>query len=83
MAKQAPQLEVREAPYPSSPEENQILVKTTAVAVNPVDWKIQDHGMFLEKYPNILGCDVSGSVVATGPGVSGFSKGDRVFGEKA
>lgn len=79
MAKQAPQLEVHESPY-VEPEENQILVKATAVAVNPVDWKIQDYGMFFEKFPNILGCDTAGTVVSTGPGVSGFSKGDRVFG---
>lgn len=77
--KQAPKLDVREAPY-VEPQENQILIKTTAMAINPVDWKIQSYGMFFEKYPNILGCDVAGTVAAAHSSVKGFSSGDRVFG---
>ncbi|THU82645.1 GroES-like protein [Dendrothele bispora CBS 962.96] len=59
----------------------EILVKVEASALNPVDWKVQDYGLFIpdESYPAILGLDVAGEVEDVGEGVSGFKKGDRVF----
>lgn len=60
----------------------EIAVKITATAINPVDWKIRDYGLFLVpnwQYPVILGSDGSGTVAAVGQDVSNFSVGDRVF----
>ena len=37
-------------------------------------------GIFLQKYPNILGTDVAGEVVGVGEGVKGLKKGQRVIG---
>ena len=71
-------LEVRSAPV-SQPGSGQLLIRNHAVAINPVDWKMQDHGAFIKTYPVILGCDLAGEVVEVGPDVSGFRKGDRVL----
>jgi len=45
-----------------------------------VDWKIQDHGVFIQKYPIVLGTDVAGSIAAVGQGVTNFKQGQRVMG---
>ena len=60
----------------------EIAIKIVATAINPVDWKIRDYGLFLVpnwQYPAILGSDGSGTVAAVGQNVSDFSIGDRVF----
>ncbi|KAL8851973.1 MAG: hypothetical protein Q9221_003184 [Calogaya cf. arnoldii] len=72
-------LQVQDRPI-SQPQGSEVLVKNVAIATNPVDWKIQDNGMFITKYPNVLGSDISGTVEATGPEVKRFNKGDRVTG---
>ncbi|KAH8662460.1 zinc-binding oxidoreductase CipB [Xylariales sp. PMI_506] len=71
-------LVVREAPYPT-PLPHEIIVQSRAVAVNPVDWKIQYQSIFDLDYPLILGEDVAGEVVEVGSAVgSAFQVGDRV-----
>lgn len=52
-AKQNP-LKVDHAPMPT-PGPDEVVIKNKAVAVNPVDWKIQDYGVFIQSFPNILG----------------------------
>ncbi|KAH7065977.1 chaperonin 10-like protein [Paraphoma chrysanthemicola] len=71
-------LQVKEAPMPKAAK-GEVVIKNHAVAVNPVDWKIQDYGIFLQKYPNILGTDVAGEVYEVGEGVTHVKKGDRVL----
>ncbi|KAG8728895.1 hypothetical protein FRC11_010033 [Ceratobasidium sp. 423] len=62
------------------PQGSQALVKVTAAAINPVDWKIQDYGLaFVEKYPAVLGTDGAGIIEAVGPDVTDFKIGDKVF----
>jgi NADPH:quinone reductase-like Zn-dependent oxidoreductase len=65
------------------PEPHQILIRSRAVAVNPVDWAMQMMGPerfpFL-KCPCILGQDVAGEVVALGSAVTRIQVGDRVLG---
>jgi len=67
----------RAIPFPGPRE---LLVRNHAIAVNPVDWKIQDYNFFVDKYPTVLGSDVCGIVSAVGPGVTKFQVGDRVAG---
>ncbi|ELU42014.1 alcohol dehydrogenase [Rhizoctonia solani AG-1 IA] len=71
-------LEVKTRPTPTA-QKNQALVKVTAAAINPVDWKIIDYGIFVEKFPAVLGSDGAGVVEAVGPEVTDFDVGDRVF----
>ncbi|OGM40596.1 putative MFS transporter [Aspergillus bombycis] len=72
-------LEVREAPYPS-PDPGTIVVRNHAVAINPIDWKLQNFEILPLKYPFILGVDVAGEVIAVGSGVTNFTLGQRVIG---
>jgi NADPH:quinone reductase-like Zn-dependent oxidoreductase len=75
-------LKVGAASY-RSPHKNEIVIRTCAVAVNPVDWIKQMTGdlMFAWiKYPCILGSDVAGEVVEVGSAVVRFKVGDRVLG---
>lgn len=53
-----------------------ILVSISAVAVNPVDLKIQST---ITDHPKTLGWDACAKVVSVGPQVRGFKPGDRVF----
>ncbi|KIW69992.1 hypothetical protein PV04_02304 [Phialophora macrospora] len=71
-------LVVATAPFPDLASDGLIL-KNHAVAVNPVDWKIQASGGFGLSYPAILGEDVAGEVLEVGKGVKAFKKGDRVI----
>ena len=66
---------------PPTPGPTQCLVKVGAVAVNPVDTYIRG-GMIQMPLPSpfIVGCDLAGTVVEVGPGVTAFEPGDRVWG---
>src|SRR3954447_2530413 len=78
-------MELAEVERPT-PKDNELLVKVTAAAVNPVDWKIRDGlgDMFGLKPPLILGCEVAGRVEAVGglspTGIKDFAAGDEVYG---
>src|SRR5215469_2704477 len=75
-------LEYKDAPD-LSPGPGEVLVQVAATSINPFDIK-QRSGALKEfapvSFPGILGIDVSGKVIRLGPGVNGFSEGDRVFG---
>jgi NADPH:quinone reductase len=59
----------------------QVLVRTGAVAVNPIDTYVRSGNVKLELPPRyIVGCDFAGTVEAVGTDVSGFSTGQRVWG---
>lgn len=60
----------------------EVLVRIVASGVNPLDIKIREGvaGHARQKLPAILGIDLAGTVVATGPGVRRFQPGDEVFG---
>ncbi len=63
------------------PGPGELLVRTRAVAVNPLDDVKQWTGNLMYRwlpYPAVLGEDVAGEVVAVGPGVTRFAPGDRV-----
>ncbi|KAH8660000.1 zinc-binding alcohol dehydrogenase domain-containing protein cipB [Xylariales sp. PMI_506] len=77
-ASKASPLSVDAAPYPT-PLPNEVVIKSAAVAINPVDWKIQAWGGFGLDYPHILGEDVAGEIVEVGTAVTSVKVGDRVL----
>lgn len=75
-------LELADLPTPE-PIPTEVLVRTRAAGVNPVDWKTRSgSGVagLVDRLPMVLGWDTSGVVEAVGPGVTRFSPGDEVFG---
>ncbi|GAM82788.1 hypothetical protein ANO11243_007740 [Dothideomycetidae sp. 11243] len=80
-AAQATPLEVGPAPY-TPPGPGQLVIKNSAVGINPVDHNKQRLGdAFLPhvRYPIVQGEDVAGTVVEVGEGVTRFKVGDRVL----
>ncbi|KIW11320.1 hypothetical protein PV08_10620 [Exophiala spinifera] len=71
-------LEVATAPFPDIGA-GEVIIRNRAVAVNPVDWKIQTSGGFELRYPYILGDDVAGEVIEVGKDVKHLRKGDRII----
>jgi len=70
---------VQDAEKPT-PKEDQVLVKTKVVALNPVDWKMVKYKVFIDSYPTILGGDVAGVVESLGPNVARYKPGDEIYG---
>ncbi|KAJ1029198.1 hypothetical protein NDA18_002825 [Ustilago nuda] len=70
--------EVKQVPVPSL-DKDEILIRTTAVTLNPTDWK---HVAIISPPGNTVGCDFAGVVEQLGPDVKNKSikKGDRVAG---
>lgn len=64
-----------------TPTGRDLLVKITAISVNPVDFKIRQNSAkdTVLETPKIIGWDAVGVVEATGSDVSLFKKGDEVF----
>ena len=57
-----------------------VLVKTAAVAVNPIDTYIRGGAPYWQlPMPFIIGCDLAGTVDEVGPEAKRFKKGDRVW----
>ncbi|PSR72330.1 hypothetical protein PHLCEN_2v11778 [Hermanssonia centrifuga] len=61
------------------PGPGELLVEIHATALNPVDWKIQVYGYFIQDFPAVLGTDAAGVVKELGEGVTSFAIGDKVL----
>lgn len=61
------------------PKEHDLLVKTSAVSVNPVDVGVRKSGRTILKKPKVIGWDTCGIVEKVGAKVTLFKPGDRVF----
>lgn len=80
------QFHLQEAPSISDPEPGQIQVAVKAVGVCGSDLHYFSEGGIGDArcvYPMVLGHEPAGVVVKTGPGVSGWSAGDRAILEPA
>ncbi len=69
---------LKEIPVPTL-DKDEILIRTTAVTLNPTDWK---HVAFIAEPGVTVGCDFAGIVEQLGSDVKNASlkKGDRVAG---
>ena len=75
-------LQLRDVPEPTAGP-NEIKVRMAGASINPIDWKLRSgayHAHMPMQLPAILGRDASGTVVAVGPGATGFATGARVMG---
>lgn len=63
------------------PGAGELRVRVTAAGVGPWDALVREgHSGIPQTLPLTLGSDIAGTVDAIGPGVSGFSIGDEVYG---
>jgi alcohol dehydrogenase len=72
---------LRELPEPE-PGEGDLLVDVRAASVNPIDFKIRSGDvkvLIKDRFPLVLGSDLSGVVLRTGKGVTRFAEGDEIF----
>jgi NADPH:quinone reductase-like Zn-dependent oxidoreductase len=70
-------LALRDLPEPE-PGPGDLLIAMRAASVNPVDFKIRSGALKMlvkDRFPLVLGSDVSGVVERVGPGVSRFAPG--------
>jgi NADPH:quinone reductase-like Zn-dependent oxidoreductase len=84
-------LEVRDVKKPV-PNDDQVLIKVRAAAVNPLDWhfirgtpyimRFMMAGLRKPKDPRV-GVDYAGTVEAVGKNVTQFKPGDEVFGNRS
>jgi NADPH:quinone reductase-like Zn-dependent oxidoreductase len=61
----------------------QVVVRVHAAGVNGLDWKVREgyvRDAFPLALPTVLGIELAGVVEQVGPGVTRFTKGDRVMG---
>jgi len=81
-------LQLKEVEKPT-PKDNEVLVKVHAASIQPTDIRFRTGtpymarvlgGLFKPKN-QILGCDYSGTVEATGKNVDEYSIGDEVYGQ--
>lgn len=73
-------LRIGELPDPK-PGPGQVLVRISASAVNPIDTYIRSGAVpMAQSFPYVPGCDLAGTVEATGSDVHRFRVGDRVWG---
>ena len=61
------------------PGERDLLVRVSAVSVNPVDTKVRKGTVPVAGQAKVLGWDAVGTVEAVGAGVKNFKVGDRVY----
>ncbi len=74
-------MEIMELPRPE-PGPGELLVRVRAASVNPFDYKIRDGAVKVLlpfSFPLILGTDLAGDVIAMGPSVTKFKRGDAVY----
>ncbi|KAI8296059.1 hypothetical protein K4K56_008067 [Colletotrichum sp. SAR 10_98] len=71
--------QIKEAPFPTAGL-GEVVIRNVVTALNPAEWKIQDLGVIVQKYPTILGADAAGYVEEVGEGVTHLQKGQRVIG---
>lgn len=73
-------IEVIDLPDPV-PGPGEVLVRVRASAVNPIDTYIRSGAVAMPlAFPYVVGCDLAGEVVATGPATTRFQVGDLVWG---
>ena len=66
-------------PFPSLATDDDIIISTRAVGLNPIDWKSVEYNFCLPAFPWVTGREMAGTVEVVGPNVKEFQVGDRVW----
>ncbi|KAL9010442.1 MAG: hypothetical protein Q9173_004624 [Seirophora scorigena] len=61
------------------PGEGQVLVKSIATSINPVETYMSSTGLLIKSFPIVLGCDSSGLIAQTAPNTA-LKLGQRICG---
>jgi hypothetical protein len=69
-------------PFPQLQNEREVIIRTEAVGLNPIDWKSVDYNFCLPEFPWITGREMSGVVEEIGSEVTIFRVGQRVWTSK-
>ncbi|KAH9903594.1 quinone oxidoreductase [Xylariomycetidae sp. FL2044] len=69
----------RDYPVPELRYDNEVLVKTQVIGLNPIDWKAPDFGFGIPVLPYIAGRELAGRIVRAPKTDSRLSEGDRVI----
>jgi NADPH:quinone reductase-like Zn-dependent oxidoreductase len=64
---------------PTLNSDDEIIIATRAVGLNPIDWKSVDYDFCLPSFPWITGRETAGVVEAVGTDVKDIKVGDRVW----
>lgn len=64
----------------AEPQTGEVKIRVCAAGFNPIDTKIRSGLAPILNDAGVLGCDVSGEVIAIGDGVTRFAVGDCVYG---
>jgi NADPH:quinone reductase-like Zn-dependent oxidoreductase len=72
----------KSCPFPSLNHEGEVIIRATAVGLNPIDWKSVDYGFCLPEFPWITGREMAGVVEQVGAEVTGLKIGQRVWTSK-
>ncbi|ROW14209.1 hypothetical protein VPNG_04323 [Cytospora leucostoma] len=70
---------VEDYPVPKIQTDSEILVKTRAIGLNPIDWKAPDFNFAIPELPYLSGRELSGDVSQVSGTSSRFQVGDRVI----
>lgn len=69
---------VENYPVPSLKNEDEVLVKTCTIGLNPIDWKAPDYNFAIPELPYLSGREGSGDVCQVFNASSRLKIGDRV-----
>ncbi|KAM0269582.1 hypothetical protein ACHAPA_004159 [Fusarium lateritium] len=69
-------IQTRPTPKPGP---NELLVAVKSVAINPADYLMREHGLFISEYPTVIGFDMSGLVLEVGENVPNDADGTATY----
>lgn len=69
-------------PYPTLHHETEVIIRTKAVGLNPIDWKSVDHSFCMPAFPWVNGREMAGVVEQIGSQVTDLKIGQRVWTSK-
>lgn len=70
---------MRESPYPTLNHEREVIIRTVAVGINPIDWKSVDYNFCMPTFPWVNGREMAGIVEHVGSEVEHIQVGQRVW----